>query len=291
MKKILALPLLITLSSCALVDPQIPQSTDFEDAELRAATSVSESDKNSIRSSTHNFYSKYYMAMQYPDSYPYSYYVTSSFDIRNTPKDQYINEIHKGNPMMEMYFSFDDNYLEFICLGYDGIIRKVGNEYTTSGSYFNLVGSYFNADMVKAFYDTYANGYIYSFDMLEIAKELYGGNQITSTVSGTTQTTTISDDEWYKKLVCTNNNGNGNFSVALGNPITVKKTTTYEGTNYEIEYTIDSADFVFENHRLKSGLIHEIEKDILKSMGFEGDLDTLTLEEYQYNVSYSDCFK
>ena len=149
--KLFSLGMLASLASCALVDPQIPESNDFEDEELRQAMQISKSEKEDIIASTHNFFVESYFAFGWPDSVAYPYF-SVNFDLKNTSNEKlYENMVAYQSPLMETYISLDDELIEFHCLGYIGIIQKSGNEYLTSGSYFDLAGSYLPAGYAKGF--------------------------------------------------------------------------------------------------------------------------------------------
>ena len=288
--KLFSLGMLVSLASCALVDPQIPESKDFEDEELRQAMQISKSEKEAIIASTHNFFVESYFAFGWPDSVPYKYFDVN-FDLENTPNDKlYENMIAYQTPLMETYISLDDDIVEFHCLGYVGIIQKSGSEYLTSGSYFDLAGSYLPAEFAKGFYDSMHGDYIYSFGMLEELKRSTSGEGMSMT--GLSQSVTVSDSEWYKKLVCSENKGNGNFTVNLGSPITVTTTTTTAYGKSTSDMTYDYVEVKMEGHRVSHDLMHGIEKDTLIGLnGEKGDVHMVSLNNYSYNVDRNSCFK
>ena len=275
---------LLTSCGTALIDPKIPGVYDFKDPELKSAMAISASKKNEVKASTHNYFLNNYIVFSSSSGGMFD----AGFDIANTSPIDYLDKMSGHTPLMQSYFSYDDNYLEFRCLGYRGVIRKVGNTYEKSGSYFDVVGGLVNDKFVKGIYDTFDSDIIYSFGIIDEMNHLYSDNPFFQD-GGFATRTTVADSEWYKNLVCSSNRGEGNFNVGIDGTITLKSSVTVGGQTYKSESGIDYIDLRFAGYRTEYNLLHSVQYQMDGDVRGNGE-HSITLDVFKYNVDINNCF-
>lgn len=274
-KNLLVLPILFIFTSCEnrLLETLAP--SNFKDEDIKNEVNMSESEKSEVRSSVHNFVSHNYI------------YTGSNVD--EIPASEYYSRLSGGEATLTLYVSTDDNFIEFETMGYRGRVDKDGDEYTTSGTYFDFVGSYVTEDFVKSMYEQYNSEMIYSFGVMTAIYQTYSQDM---SVGGYSIEYNSKDSEWYKKMVCTENKGGGDLTIGLNGTITVGMTMKNQSSGDVVSTTEADMNYVelkFENHLLQYCLVYEKVYNIS-----DGERKTatsaLSLSTYEYNVNYDDAF-
>lgn len=274
-KNLLVLPILFIFTSCEnrLLETLAP--SNFKDEDIKSEVNMSENEKSEVRASVHNFASRSYLA--------------TGSNVDEIPTSEYYSRMIETQPMMKMYASIDDNFIEFETSGYRGRIDKDGDEYSTSGTYFDFVGEYVGDGFAKTMYDQYNSEMIYSFGIMTAIYQTYSQN---ISVGGYSIEYNSKDSEWYKKMVCTENKGDGDLTIKLNGTITIGTIMKDQSSGEVISTTEADMNYVelkFENHLLQYCLVYERVYNIV-----DGERKTatsaLSLSTYEYNVNYDDVF-
>lgn len=274
----------MSLSSCD--SPEIPKDEDvfFENEDVRNALNLSDSDKEQLAKSIISYGAKSEALIYDPDEIP---------DYNN-----YFSLFEGKGTTMNLFYTSETN-LKFTCLGYEGDIVKNESSYISSGSYFELVsffGEEFANDLAESLFNSFYFNHIFSFEIGNFLKILIDPNSnrdlldifgIDTDESYFKATTKISDLNWYKKIICKKDEGNGNFVLSTSNPVSIinEFQLTEDSPLIKEEYVYDLLDISYKNHLidyfcLKQETYHYDENNVKIF-----DAVSFSYEKYFYNIN------
>lgn len=244
-------------------------STGFKDEKVAKEVNIDPAKKEQIRTSISNYSVVTRMSM-------------NKAEIDSLQPSEYASHLSEKEPVSEAYFSKPDQYLKTKSGSATGSIKKEGDSYVCTGIW-ETTRQYLSDEVIKLLFENYNSDYIYSFGVIESLKSMdssdanpTGGSE---TVGGNV---TVSDSEFYSKIVTTEYVSEGNFTIGLSSPIALSYTTTVEGQSYAFNFEISYLEFKFRNHCLE----HEIFVESLTSSDLaESNMEVLTMADFAYNLA------
>lgn len=283
-KRIIALFSVFLLASCAKSGSkkQSPVLTDFVDEKIRNNVNVDDVTKKVVTSLTSNYFIKFKYFISMDASSSPSLSIDAPFDI-SKPNDNYLEKVQSVESTIEIYFSFDEQFLSFRTFGLYGSIEKMNQQYTCGGNYFDVVST----SVAPQLYEEHLNYGLYSFFLTDYLSQRSSISQQQGSVSISNY---VQTSEWYKKILCTEDHKSGTFKAVCEEPISVDTTVALddqEVTTGQI-YVIDYVELNYESYRLASHVMHA--KQSGTSQGQTINLYFLTTTEVQYNVDPDECY-
>ena len=264
----------------------------FKDANINAAVNLGKDKQDQLRKAVHDYQMdcKIILDDQTSTLSPSSYY-------EELDKLPVYGVYSASYDKQEFNVAFNDS------LSLNEGVKKEGNKYIGTGFFADFTDQ--NQDYLKKIYDFYLGDWIYSFGLIDSLRSLYSSDfNVNLGSSGESQmninmSASISDTEWYNKVICTKSEGEGNLTIGLSEPIEyterISINTSYEGASYKMTEDITLKFDYLEGKYVDYRIDYEIIKMTMTVMIVDYPTEipeeyrTLTyhflqLDKYSYNT-------
>lgn len=270
---------LFALVSCGtrLTNPQIPVLEDFRDKNITKAIKVDEAQRKKIERNIENVYTTQYSVNQ-SGSYGYSQ--------SEITKDYVMNNYNTYK--VDVYYDLENKYVETSMQDYIYAFQKVNGEYVTYAQNFPHIDDLLTDEYMDSIFSS--TDMFYSWEIFEYVKNMTTPSKEQSIDTGKIKIDyKTQEQKIYHTLVCTEDNGRGDFTIKVEGQMSYTYELTMLGYEYDAEVITRQMEIVYEDYLVSEVLIYySLIQEPVKENGnivySSSNTDCIIYMTYDYNV-------